>query len=149
MSFEDNDSEDENATKIDEQHNASEHRKAQEAVFRAYITKQAEDTTERKIKPRDAVQTAKDEDLSIKGLLAKQESAKIINDPREYQLELFERAKSQNTIAVLDTGSGKTLIAVLLIRHIIDQELEDRQHGKEPRIAFFLVSHASSWQNGS
>lgn len=149
MSFEDNHSEDEDTPKIDEQHNTSEHRKAQEAVFRAYITKQGEDTTERKIKPRDAVQTARDEDLSIKGLLAKQESAKIINDPREYQLDLFERAKSQNTIAVLDTGSGKTLIAVLLIRHIINQELEDRQRGKEPRIVFFLVSDLLLCQVGS
>jgi ERCC4-related helicase len=25
-------------------------------------------------------------------------------DPREYQIELFERAKTHNTIAVLDTG---------------------------------------------
>lgn len=80
-------------------------------------------------------------------------------DPREYQVELFERAKSQNTIAVLDTGtcipaqldvipffspncttgSGKTLIAVLLLKHIIQNELIDRANGKPPRISFFLV----------
>ncbi|KAI9832203.1 MAG: Dicer-like protein 1 [Phylliscum demangeonii] len=63
----------------------------------------------------------------------------IITDPREYQLELYERAKEQNTIAVLDTGSGKTLIAVLLLRYTIDQELEDRSRGVAPRIAFFVV----------
>lgn len=36
-------------------------------------------------------------------------------------------------------GSGKTLIAVLLLKHILDKELEDRALGKPPRIAFFLV----------
>lgn len=40
-------------------------------------------------------------------------------------------------------GSGKTLIAVLLLRHIIDHELEDRGNGKQPRIAFFLVDVVS------
>ncbi|KAL8702024.1 MAG: hypothetical protein Q9201_004601 [Fulgogasparrea decipioides] len=71
--------------------------------------------------------------------LIQNDQPSIIGDAREYQLELFERAKKQNSIAVLDTGSGKTLIAVLLLRHIIDQELEDRAMGKKPRIAFFLV----------
>ncbi|KAL8968756.1 MAG: hypothetical protein Q9197_004707 [Variospora fuerteventurae] len=81
---------------------------------------------------------AADESLSIRELMRK-DQRNIITDPREYQLELFERAKKQNIIAVLDTGSGKTLIAVLLLRHIIDQELEDRAQGKKPRTAFFLV----------
>lgn len=80
------------------------------------------------------------EQVSIKDLLAKQDNAAvIIKSPREYQIELFERAKTQNTIAVLDTGSGKTLIAVLLLRHIIDQELERRASGKPHRVAFFIV----------
>ena len=79
-----------------------------------------------------------EENLSLREILHKGQSH-LITDPREYQVELFERAKSQNIIAVLDTGSGKTLIAVLLLRHVIDQELEDRSAGKRPRIAFFLV----------
>ena len=47
-----------------------------------------------------------EEDLSIRSLMAKQESNVIITDPREYQLELFEKAKKQNIIAVLDTGQN-------------------------------------------
>lgn len=42
--------------------------------------------------------------LSTKEILEKKESTAIISDPREYQMELFERAKKENVIAVLDTG---------------------------------------------
>jgi len=80
-----------------------------------------------------------DEELSIRELLASQETTQIITTPREYQLDLYQRAIHQNTIAVLDTGSGKTLIAVLLLRHTIEQELQARLEGKPHRISFFLV----------
>lgn len=36
--------------------------------------------------------------------------------PRNYQLHLLNAAKQSNIIAVLDTGSGKTLISGLLIK---------------------------------
>ncbi|KAJ9138815.1 Dicer-like protein 1 [Pleurostoma richardsiae] len=78
-------------------------------------------------------------DKSFGFLMRDWEGQKIITSPRDYQIELFERAKRQNTIAVLDTGSGKTLIAALLLRHIIEKELEDRAGGEAPRVAFFLV----------
>ena len=64
----------------------------------------------------------------------------IIEDPRDYQTELFERAKKENIIAVLDTGSGKTLIAALLMRYVAWQELEDRANGKRAKMSFFLVN---------
>lgn len=82
---------------------------------------------------------------------------RIIASPREYQIELFERAKERNIIIVLDTGtswtlrgvtsshltwaagSGKTLIAALLLRHTLDQELERRAIGQPKKVAFFLV----------
>eukprot|EP00898_Chlorokybus_atmophyticus_P001386 jgi/Chlat1/2248/Chrsp17S02786 len=51
--------------------------------------------------------------------------------PREYQLELLERALARNTLVYLETGAGKTLIACLLIRN------RHAQPGK--RHTFFLV----------
>ena len=69
-----------------------------------------------------------------------QESDRIIDKAREYQQELFDRAKEENIIAVLDTGSGKTLIAALLIRHYLHAETIARDQGKSPKIVFFLVN---------
>lgn len=45
-----------------------------------------------------------DAELSTAHLVARRDLGHGALDPREYQLELFERAKVQNTIAVLDTG---------------------------------------------
>jgi endoribonuclease Dicer len=84
----------------------------------------------------------KGEIYSVESLLANGEST-VIKDPREYQIKLYEVAKSTNTIAVLPTGSGKTLIAVLLLKHILDQEVEDRNAGKQERFAFFLVNNTT------
>ena len=43
--------------------------------------------------------------------------------------------------AQLCIGSGKTLIAVLLLRYMLDRELENRQlRGYKPKTSFFLVS---------
>lgn len=117
-------------------HSISEKKRHQQALFSSWVANRAEQVTDLEVK--EALKTADDDSLSIRNLLAKQDS-NVITDPREYQLELFERAKEENVIAVLDTGSGKTLIAVLLLKHIIDKELEDRAAGKAPRISFFLV----------
>ena len=39
---------------------------------------------------------------------------------RPYQEELLEKAKEKNIIVYLGTGSGKTFIAVMLIKHMRD-----------------------------
>jgi len=53
--------------------------------------------------------------------------------PREYQKEIFLKAQERNVIAVLDTGSGKTLISALLIKWIADQK-----HSQK-KVTIFLV----------
>lgn len=48
----------------------------------------------------------------------------IVNEvilPRKYQEEIFRRAQEHNIIAALDTGSGKTLISILLIKWVVLQ----------------------------
>ncbi|KAL7800300.1 hypothetical protein V8C37DRAFT_414204 [Trichoderma ceciliae] len=79
------------------------------------------------------------EKLSISRLLDDSSKKKIISSPREYQIDLYERARDENTIVVLDTGSGKTLIAALLLRHVLQLELRNRAGGHEHQFAFFLV----------
>nr|CAB3497246.1 unnamed protein product [Digitaria exilis] len=54
---------------------------------------------------------------------------------RQYQLEVLEQAKRRNTIAFLETGAGKTLIAVLLIKSICDKMLKENKK----MLAIFLV----------
>jgi hypothetical protein len=52
-----------------------------------------------------------------------------------YQLKVFEVAKRRNTIAVLDTGAGKTMIAVLLIKDIA----EAIKSGDRKKLVIFLA----------
>ncbi|XP_057980803.1 endoribonuclease Dicer homolog 1 [Malania oleifera] len=54
---------------------------------------------------------------------------------RQYQLDVLEQAKKKNTIAFLETGAGKTLIAVLLIRSVFN----DLQMQNKKLLAVFLV----------
>ncbi|KAF3903015.1 hypothetical protein ABW20_dc0109555 [Dactylellina cionopaga] len=107
----------------------------QKETFEKWFSKQ---TLDIRAAPRK-YNEEQDELYSVKSLLSNTTTS-IIADPREYQLELFEKAKLQNTIAVLDTGSGKTLIATLLIRWVLDQELEERAKGRPPKICVFLVN---------
>ncbi|KAJ3287150.1 Dicer-like protein 1 [Borealophlyctis nickersoniae] len=58
---------------------------------------------------------------------------------RLYQLELLNLAKDKNVIAVLDTGAGKTLIAVLLIKHMMALEGQRVAQGISKRLSIFLV----------
>lgn len=92
----------------DEQHQAatrpkeSERRRVQHARFSAWLSRRTEKITQDEV--QTIIDNADEETLSIRSLVAKQAATAIIKTPREYQLELFERAKNQNIIAVLDTG---------------------------------------------
>ncbi|KAI8918847.1 hypothetical protein BC831DRAFT_482028 [Entophlyctis helioformis] len=57
-------------------------------------------------------------------------------DRSDEPLQLFEKAKEHNIIAVLDTGTGKTLVALLLMQHMLSLEPEDPE---TRRMAIFLV----------
>jgi len=111
----------------------SEKRRADNAAFELWIERNHSFLSKRSRK------LVLGDDQSALALVREFENKKIISTPREYQLELFEKAKTQNVIAVLDTGSGKTLIAALLLRWTLQQEMEARSRGNPKRVAFFLV----------
>ncbi|KAK8582828.1 hypothetical protein V6N13_069596 [Hibiscus sabdariffa] len=56
------------------------------------------------------------EPVDIEMAISQQHSADPLLFARSYQVEALERALKQNTIAYLETGSGKTLIAIMLLR---------------------------------
>lgn len=116
----------------------SEKRRAQNEVMRAFAANISAHVTQKEV-DEAASKSDNEEKLSIRDILAKQETAVRITNPRDYQTELFQKAKGENIIAVLDTGSGKTHIATLLLRHILDEELENRARGGGHKVAFFLV----------
>jgi endoribonuclease Dicer len=69
--------------------------------------------------------------LSVVKVSIQAERSRKRLEPRDYQLELYERARRENTIAVLGTGTGKTLIACLLIKDILIQERVRRTAGEK------------------
>ena len=43
--------------------------------------------------------------------------------PRDYQLQIFEKAKNKNSIIYLDTGKGKTFISIMLMSDLLGIKL--------------------------
>ncbi|KAF9162667.1 Dicer-like protein 1 [Actinomortierella ambigua] len=64
--------------------------------------------------------------------------------PRSYQHKLFELAKDRNIIAVMNTGSGKTLVAVMLIEEILRREAKRLADDPAPAPASALASAPAS-----
>uniref|UniRef100_A0A3P8WMV3 ribonuclease III n=1 Tax=Cynoglossus semilaevis TaxID=244447 RepID=A0A3P8WMV3_CYNSE len=65
-----------------------------------------------------------------------------IYTPRKYQVELLEAALEHNTIVCLNTGSGKTFIAVLLVKEL-SYQIRGNYLGHAKRTVF-LVNTAST-----
>ena len=78
----------------------TEKRRAENALFKSWLEKN-QDTV---VKEPPKAPTADPRFLSAAKMVKENENKKIIQSPREYQMELFERAKKKNTIAVLETG---------------------------------------------
>ncbi|CAM1503201.1 Fc.00g079770.m01.CDS01 [Cosmosporella sp. VM-42] len=111
------------------------------ATFTSWLAKNERELTKQSTAAGNALALrAQDSRVrTLSSLQEEHENKKIIESPREYQIELFERAKQKNTIIVLDTGSGKTLISALLLRNTLEKELQDRALKKQKKVAFFLV----------
>ncbi|KAJ3024521.1 UNVERIFIED_CONTAM: hypothetical protein HDU68_008036 [Siphonaria sp. JEL0065] len=67
------------------------------------------------------------------------EAAFMKHRPREYQSFIFNIAKTTNTIVVLPTGTGKTLISLLLIKHVAERDFGSAQR----KVSIFLAPQAT------
>jgi superfamily II DNA or RNA helicase/dsRNA-specific ribonuclease len=84
------------------------------AAYQAYELKQKEELE---------AQARSEESRRLESL----QDAAILGSPRDYQTALFEVAKRRNTVINLGTGKGKTLIALLVIRHFAAAFEEGKQ----------------------
>ena len=120
-------------------HQTSRFRRQQNSVFDSWCRDKAK-TTDLSTAKTSYQKDEGSKVTSISELFRKQEGRRIIGSEYAFQLELFERAKQHNTIVVVDTGAGKTLVAMLLLKHVVNLDIEARASGTPRRVAFFLVA---------
>ena len=56
----------------------------------------------------------------------------IIKEPKDFQIEILNFTKENNTIVFLETGLGKTYIAIMLLKEIFGEPLECNFANKIP-----------------
>jgi endoribonuclease Dicer len=81
----------------------SERKRIRNAVYQSHLRDIFSKTQSKDI---SVVSNASIDGQSTRCLVRREEMKNIISSPREYQVELFERAKEKNIIAVLDTGKA-------------------------------------------
>jgi endoribonuclease Dicer len=75
----------------------------------------------------------------------KKNSKRKILIPRKYQIEIFEKAKNQNSIIYVETGKGKTFISIMLMAHFLNIDItsEKKQKiDKKEKVIFFVCDTA-------
>lgn len=65
--------------------------------------------------------------------------------PREYQKQIYEEAKNQNSIIYVETGKGKTFISIMLMANFLGIDLQNKkkQNIDKKKKIVFLVCNAS------
>lgn len=89
----------------------SERRRIQDAQFNLLYKRRVAELVTKVETNSHFNDTIDDESRSTKWLFAHSDDQPAISHAREYQLELFERAKKENIIAVLDTGMSAAFVS--------------------------------------
>lgn len=86
----------------------SERKRIDAATFETWLQKEENSKTVKKqrmeVRERAGRGPKGDDRLTTAALVKLGQSQRIVDSPREYQVELFEKAREMNTIIVLDTG---------------------------------------------